>query len=679
MTLFVSPRQTEPNLNGIIAAGWTYYFYEVGTTTPKTVYSDSSLTTALGTSVESVSNGRFPAIFYSGAVKVILKDADGVEQWTEDNYNPSLNPLEVETISDLAATDVSGRNETRVSGIKEFFVNTGQNNPAKAGPVLTSGDDFFVYDSQGNQHAYGGIELWANKFDILSSKIDGDNISRLNDLIEYASSLSADGEKTIIRIPATAGILDFSDAIQMRSNVALWNHGYCRFTGGDAVGHFVLCASANGPGNAGAIENYEVAGGGVFDSNFQANDNVIACSNRDNGDADSNKNGWIHHLRLINAKHGGSHITDITDPADIGRGGGKCVSIQFGCKSLLLHDLIADNCELGFAVEGKNSNNGYVRDIIAHDINIKNSRYIGMYLTGAYSSASYGEAIHGRLSGFVLENCGYGANSFNSDAVAYDMGVITMSGAANLKVDATIRNLASGVPTNKTTLIRGSHRNCEIDIKAYTRTVANVINSAPAGIYNQVQAGRLHNTVNIDWTMVSGSLENKILRSDSSYEYENSKVNVNGLDYHEGTPQALDTTDYQDGIEESVQLNVWDKHTHRVTEYLNGANRSNFDSTVSVNDDSVLVKKLKSTDGVVHVFTVSGSGMESAIFHYKTTGTDVLLSLIDTSSSFDVTTGVLTGITGTDARLTVSVDSSRNFYVENRRGAVLPVLVKEVW
>ena len=87
MTLFVSPRQTEPNLNGIIAAGWKYRFYEPGTSTPKTVYADSALTTPLGTSVESTADGRFPSIYFSGVVKVVLIDADGAEQWTQDNYS----------------------------------------------------------------------------------------------------------------------------------------------------------------------------------------------------------------------------------------------------------------------------------------------------------------------------------------------------------------------------------------------------------------------------------------------------------------------------------------------------------------------------------------------------------------------------------------------------------------
>lgn len=123
MTLFVSPRQTEPNLNGIIAAGWTYYFYEPGTSTPKTVYADAGFTTARGTSVTSDANGRFPIIYINGSAKVVLKDALGVEQWTEDNYpgalgNASLVPT-VATLGELqgvVAAGFSGGEQRRVAG-----------------------------------------------------------------------------------------------------------------------------------------------------------------------------------------------------------------------------------------------------------------------------------------------------------------------------------------------------------------------------------------------------------------------------------------------------------------------------------------------------------------------------------------------------------------------------------
>ena len=88
MTLFVSPRQTEPNLNGIIAAGWKYRFYEPGTSTPKTVYSDKDFLTSVGVFLEADGNGRFPIGYINGICKVRLEDEDGTEQWTVDNYDP---------------------------------------------------------------------------------------------------------------------------------------------------------------------------------------------------------------------------------------------------------------------------------------------------------------------------------------------------------------------------------------------------------------------------------------------------------------------------------------------------------------------------------------------------------------------------------------------------------------
>ena len=54
------------------------YVYEIGTTTDKTVYSDVLETTAHAQPVLSASNGVFPAIYGSGAMRLQYKDSDDV-------------------------------------------------------------------------------------------------------------------------------------------------------------------------------------------------------------------------------------------------------------------------------------------------------------------------------------------------------------------------------------------------------------------------------------------------------------------------------------------------------------------------------------------------------------------------------------------------------------------------
>ncbi len=71
--------------NGVPVSGAVIYFYNAGTTTPRTVYSDAALTTSLGTSVTCnsagvpTSNGSTVVEVYTGttAYKVQIKDSGG--------------------------------------------------------------------------------------------------------------------------------------------------------------------------------------------------------------------------------------------------------------------------------------------------------------------------------------------------------------------------------------------------------------------------------------------------------------------------------------------------------------------------------------------------------------------------------------------------------------------------
>jgi hypothetical protein len=65
--------------------GAKLYFYEVGTTTLKTVYSNKAETVALPNPVIADGNGRFPAMYISGLYKNVLTDNADSPIWTEDD------------------------------------------------------------------------------------------------------------------------------------------------------------------------------------------------------------------------------------------------------------------------------------------------------------------------------------------------------------------------------------------------------------------------------------------------------------------------------------------------------------------------------------------------------------------------------------------------------------------
>lgn len=85
------PRASAFDANGAPRSGSKLYFYEPTTTTPKQVYSNSTLSTVISQPVVATSAGLWPAIFMqSSTYRVILKDADDVTIWDEDNYDPGL-------------------------------------------------------------------------------------------------------------------------------------------------------------------------------------------------------------------------------------------------------------------------------------------------------------------------------------------------------------------------------------------------------------------------------------------------------------------------------------------------------------------------------------------------------------------------------------------------------------
>src|SRR3990167_6791621 len=67
-------------------SGGTLYFYATGTDTPLAVYSDKTLDTSIGTSIELNSAGRFASNVFLQNVdyKIVLKDSAGATIWTAD-------------------------------------------------------------------------------------------------------------------------------------------------------------------------------------------------------------------------------------------------------------------------------------------------------------------------------------------------------------------------------------------------------------------------------------------------------------------------------------------------------------------------------------------------------------------------------------------------------------------
>ena len=100
------------NSTGAVLPGGVAYFYDAGTTNPKTVYADGDLSVTLGTSVTAdalgypTSDGTTRTLVYTGTsdYKIVIKDANGVTVVTHDDvkgapttYNPGSQSVVAET------------------------------------------------------------------------------------------------------------------------------------------------------------------------------------------------------------------------------------------------------------------------------------------------------------------------------------------------------------------------------------------------------------------------------------------------------------------------------------------------------------------------------------------------------------------------------------------------------
>ena len=85
MSLFVYPKFSAQDVSVLNLSVGLVYLYITGTTTPKDTYSDNILSTANANPVVLDSRGEADS-YLDGVYKIILKDANDVEIWTDVDY-----------------------------------------------------------------------------------------------------------------------------------------------------------------------------------------------------------------------------------------------------------------------------------------------------------------------------------------------------------------------------------------------------------------------------------------------------------------------------------------------------------------------------------------------------------------------------------------------------------------
>ena len=93
--LFTLPKEVILTNSGALVPGALAYFYEAGTATPLSTYTDYTLGTAHAHPVVADGNGRFPAVYTTSDYKVKITDASGVEIYSQDYASPQISAAEV--------------------------------------------------------------------------------------------------------------------------------------------------------------------------------------------------------------------------------------------------------------------------------------------------------------------------------------------------------------------------------------------------------------------------------------------------------------------------------------------------------------------------------------------------------------------------------------------------------
>jgi len=220
MSIYTTPIASAHGQNVRPSDGAKLYFYEVGTTTAKTVYSDAGLTTPLSSPVVADGSGRFPLIYLQGNFKNILTDKNDVQIWEED---------------DLRASD-SG-----VNILGDFDSSTNAGNYPESG---ATGDQYRVVEQfvlaapSGEHQLYVGDFIVANK--VGATAIDADwDIQKGRVWLIDEDDLSSD---SAILAPSQQSVKAYADAIISREVVTPWDAArtygigdYVMKVSGDAV------------------------------------------------------------------------------------------------------------------------------------------------------------------------------------------------------------------------------------------------------------------------------------------------------------------------------------------------------------------------------------------------------------------------------------------------------------
>lgn len=131
--------------NGVFSPGAKAYFYEPGTSTPRTVYTDDALSVAHPTPIVANARGVFAPVYTSGSVDYLVRDADDVvltaqtSAFLSSASGAAAGGTSFEPTSDIPVTNVQAAIERVQTNYEADFAALGLGITSSA-PLLSSFD-----------------------------------------------------------------------------------------------------------------------------------------------------------------------------------------------------------------------------------------------------------------------------------------------------------------------------------------------------------------------------------------------------------------------------------------------------------------------------------------------------------------------------------------------------------
>ncbi len=205
---------------------------------------------------------------------------------------------------------------------------------------------------------------------------------------------------------------------------------------------------------------------------------------------------------------------------------------------------------------------------------------------------------------------------------------------------------------------------------------------------NNVNYGLLVDS--LDGGIVSGALHAENLgvgyiTDDISVPSTVVRTHINGVSFNNGDPNSQGVISATSSVKEKGGV-VWDDTNKNIFVGKTGAASNDYETPllkriVSIADDSFFkytypALDYRLTGAIVSVVPEMSAGTaREGLVSLRATGT-AAANKLTTGALFSVTTGALTGTTGTDTHVTVSADSADgSIYVENRTGAARSFII----